>query len=166
MARITGEPGATTPGPAMSAEAFQAYLVEYQQCMESYRHTYATIWQASGLFAAISAGVVTLGKGPYIEIIAPIPVIFWYVGIFIPMNRYGEIRNDRLAAIEERLSEAIPDLDMRHYRGFSTTRKSMTTTQRLLRLDVLKRPRVSEVVTAFGMAMLAIELYGLVQLII
>jgi hypothetical protein len=158
-------PTARAASPAISTEAFQAYLIEYQECMESYRHTYATIWQASGLFAAISAGVLTLGKGSYIDVIAPIPVIFWYIGIFIPMNRYGEIRNDRLAAIEQLLSDAIPDLDMRHYRRFSSARKSMTTAQRLLTLDVLKRPRVSEVVSAFGLATFVLEVYGLVRLV-
>ncbi|NGN65529.1 hypothetical protein G5C51_16695 [Streptomyces sp. A7024] len=166
MASAAGGPDPPPPVPAISAEAIQAYLVEYQQCMESYRHTYATIWQASGLFAAIGAGLLTLGKGSHIELIAPVPIIFWYLGVFMPLNRYGEMRNDRLAEIEERLSEAIPGLDMQHYRGFSNARKSMTTMQRVRQLQVIKRPRVSEVVTAFGVAMLTIEAYGLVRLIV
>jgi hypothetical protein len=153
------------PRQGLSAEAFQASITEYEQCMESYRHTYETIWQASALFAAISAAIVAFGDriGSVSDLIAPLPVIFWYLGIFRPMNRYGEARNDRLVEIEESLSRAIPGLDMRHYRRFSALRKSESGLRRALTLQWLRRPRVKEVVTIFGVSLIALEVYLLVR---
>jgi hypothetical protein len=165
MAWITRRSDQKPQEPALSAEALQAYLVEYQQCLESYRHNYATIWQAGAVFAAISAVLVTFGKGEHIGLIAPAPVIFWYLGIFVPMNRYGEIRNQRLVNLEEYLSNTIPGLDMRHCRTFTSSRKMKTTMRRLLSLEVITRPRVSEVVTALALAMFGIEIYSVIRLL-
>lgn len=109
---------------SLSDEAREAYLIEYQECMDSYRHTYATIWQAGAIFAAISAAIVAFTRGSelpggsagiasWIQILAPISFLFWWWGIFMPMNRYGELRSDRLAEIEELLSDpTIPKLQM------------------------------------------------------
>lgn len=168
--RLDDVPPATADPPGqprqgLSPEAFQASITEYEQCMESYRHTYETIWQASALFSAISAAIVAFGDriGSFSDLIAPLPVIFWYVGIFRPMNRYGEARNDRLVEIEESLSRAIPGLDMRHYRRFSTLRKSESGLRRALMFRWLTRPRVKEVVTIFGVGLIALEVYLLVR---
>lgn len=154
----------------LSSEAFQAYLVEYQQCMQNFRHIYATIWQAGALFAAISAGIIAFAGAsivrsasfavpPLIQVLAPIPVIFWYLGIYRPMNRYCEQDNDRLVQIEQLLSEAIPGLDMRHFRIFSSSRKGEGFTKRILKFKWLLKPRVVEIVTIFGLALIILEIY-------
>jgi hypothetical protein len=95
----------------------------------------------------------------WIDVLAPIPFLFWYLGIFRPMNRYGELRNDRLAALEELLSLRVPDLDMRHFRQFSSVRKRESLWVRLVKLKWLWQPRVVEVVTLFGVSVLVLELY-------
>jgi hypothetical protein len=51
----------TRTKPRLSPEAIQGLTTEYEQCMDSYRHTYATIWQAGGIFIAISAAIVAFG---------------------------------------------------------------------------------------------------------
>ena len=146
-------------------EAFQAYTVEYEQCMESYRHTYATIWQAGSIFAAIiafSSAVATHNSTnipPLIQVLAPIPVLFWYHGIYRPMNKYGELRNDRLAALEQFLNHNIIGLQMSHYQNFSSFRKGETVFKRILKFKWLWRPRVHEVITIFGIILTVIELY-------
>lgn len=156
--------------PKISSAAFQAYLVEYEQCMQNYRHTFATIWQAGALFAAISAGIIAFagsspightstGLTPLILVLVPIPLIFWYLGIYRPMNRYCEQDNDRLVQIEDFLSSTIPDLNMRHMRVFSSSRKGETFIKRLLSFKWLLRPRVVEVVSIFGVIMIIIEIY-------
>jgi hypothetical protein len=155
-------PEAGTPpsvGGSLSAEAFQGYLTEYEQCLESYRHTYETIWQASALFAAISAGIIAFGNTQIPSIVGPLPIIFWYLGIFRPMNRYGELRNDRLAELERRLSEAVPGLDMRAVRSFSGARKSESEIRRIATFKWLWRPRVKEIVTLFGVGLILVEIY-------
>mgnify|MGYP001294805292 CR=1 FL=1 len=156
--------------PKLSSEAFKAYLVEYEQCMQNYRHTFATIWQAGALFAAISAGIIAFaglspightstGLTSLILVLVPIPIIFWYLGLYRPMNRYCEQDNDRLVQIEEFLSSIIPGLDMRHMRVLSSSRKGETFIKRLLRFKWLLKPRVVEVVSIFGIIMIIIETY-------
>jgi hypothetical protein len=155
----------------LSEEAREAYLVEYQECMDSYRHTYTTIWQAGAIFAAISAAVVAFSKAsasaggsadiaPWIQVLAPVPFLFWWWGIFVPMNRYGEQRNDRLNEIEELLNEpTTPGLRMCHVSRFSRGRKGESEWLRVIKLKWVWQPRVKEVVTIFGAAVLVLEIY-------
>jgi len=100
-------------------------LIEYRELMESYRHTYATIWQAGVVFAAFSAVLATVGARAesLIGLCAPMPLIFWFFGIFKPMNRYGEYRSRLLGGIEKRLNRALPHLGISHARGFNKIRK-------------------------------------------
>lgn len=129
----------------LSNEAVNAYLIEYQQCFESYRHTYSTIWQSCEIFTAISAALFTFSNAPITTKISPLPIIFWYLGIFIPMNRYGEIRRDRLAAIEIELSAAIPGLEMSHSIEYKNARKGIF--------------RVNKFVHALGISMMFIMFF-------
>lgn len=151
-----------------SSEVLQVYLIEYEQCMESYRHTYETIWQAGSIFAAISAAVVAfssssiIGNGsipPLIQVIAPLPVLFWYHGIYRPMNKYGELRNDRLVELEGILNDNIVGLQMNHYHRFSRFRKGETVFKRILKFKWLWRPRVHEIITIFGFIISCTEIY-------
>jgi hypothetical protein len=150
----------------LSATAINAYLDEYKECADSYRHTYTTIWAAGSIFAAISAGIIAFTKSSnptesiplWIQFLAPIPFLFWYQGIFRPMNRYGELRSDRLERIEQILSNAVPDLDMNHFTLFNQ-RKKGGLWPRIKRFEWLWKPRVSEIVTLFSTALIIFELY-------
>ena len=150
------------PGVDGDDPIFTGYLTEYEQCAESYRHTYATIWQAGGLFGVISGAIVAIGStegglDPIIQVLAPVPLLFWYLGIFRPMNRYGEWRSRRLTDIETRLEEIVPRLDMRHFRQYDRDRKSESRAYRLVTFKWVWRPRVSEMVSVFGTALLVAE---------
>jgi hypothetical protein len=138
------------------------YMTEYEQCAESYRHTYATIWQAGGLFGIISGAIVAIGStqgslDPIIQVLAPLPLVFWYLGIFRPMNRYGEWRSRRLSDLEARLEDIVPGLDMWHFRQYEADRKSESGVYRLVTFKWVWRPRVSEIVSIFGTALLIAE---------
>lgn len=141
----------------ISPEAFQAYLVEYQECIESYRHTYGTIWQAGAFSAAIAAAIISFtGNGDLFQFFTPLPLIFWYLGIFIPMNRYGELRNDRLMEIEELLNDNIPSLKMRHFSKYGHYRKN--------KIGFFKRIykgkwRVNQVVTVFIILIIIMQFF-------
>jgi hypothetical protein len=116
--------------PQSNELPFHGYSTEYEQCMDSYRHTYATIWQAGTVFIAVSAGILAFGKPDKageislgILLIAPLPILFWYQGIFRPMNRYGEGRRKRLQEIEALLNGLEPRLQMRHVTDFNKSPK-------------------------------------------
>lgn len=162
--------GSEKIGIKLSSEAFQAYMVEYEQCMENFRHIFATIWQAGALFAAISAGILAFsgspilgnrltGISPLIQVLVLIPVIFWYLGIYRPMNRYCELDNDRLVQIENLLNNAIPGLEMSHFQTFSNSRKKEGFVKRMVKFKWLLKPRVVEIVTLFGCSLIVTEIY-------
>lgn len=137
-------------------EAFKAYLTEYQECVDSYRHTYTTIWQAGALFSAISAAIVAFAGPKWIQMLAPLPFIFWYLGIFTPMDRYGELRSERLAKIEQLLNHAVPGLGMDHFINYNKSRKE--------KIGIIKRIYkrkwgVKHVVSIFGILLILIEIY-------
>lgn len=91
--------------------------------MESFRHTYQTIWQVGALFTAISAGVLAFASDtndylqPWLLAFAPVPFLFWFFGVFLPMDNFGEVRLKRLVEIEEIL-RGVPGLEMKHYQQF------------------------------------------------
>jgi hypothetical protein len=148
--------------PLMHSQVFEGYMHEYDQCCESYRHTYTTIWAAGGLFGLISGALVGLGTKDgslpaLIQVLAPAPLLFWYIGIFRPMDRYGEWRSERAKEIEAVLQKALPDLKMKHYRRFEEDRKTEPTLRRVLLLKWLWRPRVKEVVNLVGVSLIAAE---------
>ena len=133
----------------LSPQAFNAYLIEYQVCAETYRHTYQTIWQACAVFSVISAAMITIAKPEiqsYVQKFSLLPIIFWYFGIFTPMNKYGEQRATRLAEIEDLLSSDISDLEMKHFRDFNKYRKKITLLQRISQ----RRWRVNHFAHLFG----------------
>jgi hypothetical protein len=139
------------------SQVFEGYLTEYKECTESYRHTYATIWQAGGLFTAISGGIIALWGTrstsiPLITwVLGPLPILFWYQGIFRPMDRYGEARRKRLKQLEEKMALLVPGLNMKHFstpdtgEGQGVFRKFLCT------------PRVKYTVHLLGIGLLAFE---------
>jgi len=140
----------------------KAKLTEYEQCMECYRHTYATIWQAGALFTAISALMVPLMGSintsnnaseisRFILVIAPLPFLFWVLGIFWPMNAYAEKRAKLLANMEQWLNKRLPGLKMEHFREYNEMRRKP--------LRERKRLRVHQVVYFFAFLVLSLELY-------
>lgn len=106
----------------------QCLLKEYEQSAESFRHTYATIWQSGVLFATFSAAIFGFFFSfqnqlkvylPYLPFISLASIILWWSMIFEPMNRYGDIRATRCQEIEGELSSVLPNLNMRLFRNYN-----------------------------------------------
>lgn len=105
----------------------QAYLTEYRDCAESYRHTYQTIWQAGAIFIAATFVIIALvekniGFTPFTVLLAPIPFLFWFLAIFLPMNAYGEFRSGHLVTIERKLNRLPYQLNVEHYKEYNNIR--------------------------------------------
>lgn len=133
---------------------FKGIQLEYQQCADSYRHTYATLWQAGAVFALISAGILALSKTDTGDIrwvmllCSPIPILFWYQSIFRPMDRYGRRRRDRLAEIEGKLNSLIDSLGMNHFSSLQIGKQGVFSRKNFR--DFFKEPRVSQCVHVFA----------------
>jgi len=110
----------------------QCLLDEYDECVECFRHTYTTIWQSGILFATFSVAILGFFFSfqtelneylSYLPFISLSSIIVWWLMIFEPMNRYGDIREKRCRQIEEELSNIIPNLNMRHFRNYGKTKR-------------------------------------------
>lgn len=90
-------------------DKIELYKLEYEQCVMLYRNIYEEIWKIFSYLTAIGAGLLVLGHeylSPGVTVsAASIPIIYWYLGIYIPMDRYGNMRLNRLADIEKILNE-------------------------------------------------------------
>jgi hypothetical protein len=124
-------------------------LKEYSECSECFRHTYATIWQSSILFATFSAAVFGFFFSfqtqlnlflPYLPFFSMVSILIWWGLVFEPMNRYGDRRAKRCGAIETELGTIIPDLNMEHYLKYESSKHKYSrvrTGVRLLALAVI-----------------------------
>lgn len=136
----------------LSEVALQVYLVEYQECAKGYRDTYAIIWQSGGLLAAASAAFMAFANSA-VQSIAPLPILFWVVYIFWPMNSYAEQKSARLRNIEEELNRSIGDLTMRYFSRYDQERKQKLG---LIRRLGARRWRVSQVLNVLFFVLLTI----------
>jgi hypothetical protein len=110
----------------------QCLLEEYKESAECFRHTYATIWQSGIMFATFSAAIFGFFFSfqnelhiylPYLPFISLSAIVLWWIMIFEPMNRYGDVREERCKQIEEELSNAIPSLNMRQFRSYGKAKR-------------------------------------------
>ncbi|HMD80661.1 MAG TPA: hypothetical protein VKE92_05090, partial [Anaerolineales bacterium] len=77
-----------------------------------------------------------------------------FLGIFIPMNRYGNWRAEKLAKLESALNASISGLQMSHFIDFYNKRYENQL------LNLLKgKWRVSQVVALFGVILIIIQVY-------
>jgi len=107
------------------------WKIEYEKGAERYENIYKALWQNFQYLALVSAAILTFGKDSLpagmIMLLAGLPVLFWFVAQYIPMDRYGVAARDRLAEIEHEFndyfaknsanSKIIPEF--RHYTEFS-----------------------------------------------
>jgi uncharacterized SAM-binding protein YcdF (DUF218 family) len=92
------------PNP-LPTDVLEIMKVEYTEAGEFYRHTYATIWQSGSILIASAFVVVgfLIQSRQVMSALTLIPIaliVFWWLGIFEPMNRYADWRLRRASQIE------------------------------------------------------------------
>ena len=92
-------------------QKLEAFKVEYQKAADRYDNIYKAIWTNFSYMAIVAGGILTFGKdklGIYMAgFLAFVPLIFWWLASFEPMNRYGDRVVDRLADIEKRINTLL-----------------------------------------------------------
>jgi len=108
------------PNPAL-----EAYKLEYQLAATRYENIYKAIWQIFSYLAAISGALLTFGGDHFQQnllwVLASLPLFFWCISTYLPMDRYGHSCLNRLAKIEEEIN-ALSHSDIKHYRDFKPER--------------------------------------------
>jgi len=101
------------------------YKLEYKQAGERYENIYKAIWQNLSYIAILSSAVFAFGESLPIRAQVALPLAalnFWYFGIFVPLNRYGDEVLRRLEEIEGHLHE-LTGAEMGHYTKFASGRR-------------------------------------------
>ncbi|HEX8735898.1 MAG TPA: hypothetical protein VF721_11270 [Pyrinomonadaceae bacterium] len=99
------------------------YSLEYQKAAERYQSIYVSIWTNFSYMSVVAGALLTLGSNLYsnislIAFLASLPLIFWYVVSYIPMNRYGNDVIKRLKEIEEIFKKEF-GAELDHFKKFS-----------------------------------------------
>ncbi len=118
--------------------ALDLYKMEYEKAVERYENIYKAVWQNFSYMSIVAGGILTFGSnflGDYTltAFLSCIPLLFWYVVTFVPMNRYGYKASDQLAEIEQKIN-AIAGTDLNHFRNFKERRKEKS--------DIVEKPSV------------------------
>ena len=89
---------------------FDLFKMEYERAAERYENIYKAIWQNFSYLAVVSGGILAFGPDAQlpIEVVvtaALLPLVFWFLVTYLPMDRYGNLARARLGAIEAILNE-------------------------------------------------------------
>lgn len=144
---------------------FNLFKLEYEQAAERYENIYRAIWQIFQYMALLSGGILTFASKDerfpiqFIIFIALIPLIFWFLATYIPMDKYGRDLGKRLSEIENQLNEKFTNYwSLNHYKPFDGREQ---------KASVLWPPckwwwRARFVIVSFGMILLIAFIVSLV----
>jgi hypothetical protein len=94
--------------PALAKEAIDLYKMEYETCAKRYNDLYSAAWTNFSYMALFAGGILTFGgtrfEIPLTAFLACLPLLFWWVATFEPLNRYGDQVQKDLGDIEKALN--------------------------------------------------------------
>lgn len=105
---------------------FEIIKLEYEQAAQRFENIYKAIWQIFSYMAALTAAIFAFGASnfplPAVVLIAPLPLLFWWLAIFIPMDFYGRQARTRLSGIEDKINDTFlkgNEIQLAHYKNFN-----------------------------------------------
>ena len=96
--------------------------LEYETLAGRYENIYKAIWQNFSFVSIVAAGILTFASNALQTwaaiFLAGLPFVFWYLGQFVPLDRYGQDARKDLGKIEKKLNKLVPGAQMsgRHFR--------------------------------------------------
>jgi hypothetical protein len=113
-------PNGAPPNPAL-----EAYKLEYQLAAGRYENIYKALWQIFSYLSAVTGALLTFGgdhfQQNFLWVLASLPLFFWYLSTYLPMNYYGDLCLMRLVAVETDINRES-GADIKHYAHFSDNR--------------------------------------------
>lgn len=108
-----------------SDAALELYKLEYERAAIRYEDIYKAMWQNFSYLAAVTGGILAFGGERFQDnlfwSLTCLPLVFWFWGTYMPLDRYGKNCGKRLKAIEEMLNKKY-GTNLDHYRGFERRR--------------------------------------------
>lgn len=100
---------------------FELYKLEYERAAIRYEDVYKAVWQIFSYMTAISGAFLAFGGARFQQnlfwFLASAPLVYWFWGTYVPLDRYGKGVGTRLAEIEKRLNEDY-NVALAQYREF------------------------------------------------
>jgi hypothetical protein len=115
--------GAATaiPEATQRDRRFDLYKLEYERAAIRYEDIYKAVWQIFSYMTAVSGALLAFGGDRFQEnlfwLLASAPLVYWFLGTYIPLNTYGANIGARLSAIEEQLNSDY-GVNLNQYRSF------------------------------------------------
>ena len=110
--------------PAQSSQRdlkFELYKLEYERAAIRYEDIYKAVWQIFSYMTAVSGALLAFGGDRFQEnlfwSLASAPLVYWFIGTYIPLDAYGKNIGTRLSAIEEQLNTDY-GVSLNQYRSF------------------------------------------------
>jgi hypothetical protein len=100
---------------------FELYKLEYERAAIRYEDIYKAVWQIFSYMTAVSGALLAFGGDRFQEnlfwFLASAPLVYWFLGTYIPLNTYGTNIGARLSAIEGQLNSDY-GVSLSQYRNF------------------------------------------------
>ena len=124
------------PPAGSQKDALEAYKLEYEKCAQRYDDVYKAAWTNFSYMAIVAGAILTFGGDRFLPqlsaLLACLPLLFWWLASFEPLNRYGDqvIRRLRLIELiltdlyqldtlnEAQKKELANEKGLRHFRNF------------------------------------------------
>lgn len=94
--------------PALAKDAIDLYKMEYETCAKRYNDLYSAAWTNFSYMALFAGGILTFGGTRFVTsltaFLACLPLLFWWIATFEPLNRYGDQVQKDLGDIENALN--------------------------------------------------------------
>lgn len=100
----------------------ELHTLEYTQAAERYENIYKGIWTNFSYMTAVTGAILVFGNNFYpnaklIAFLATLPLLFWYLISFVPLNRYGYKVLTRLGKIENDFNDKL-QIRLEHFSDF------------------------------------------------
>jgi hypothetical protein len=101
----------TAQKESVNREHFDLYRMEYERSALRYDDLYKAAWTNFSYIALVAGAILTFGREGFMTevsiFLATIPLLFWWIATFEPLNRYGDQVQMRAACIERLLNELV-----------------------------------------------------------
>ena len=99
---------AANKGDSVYKEAIEIYKMEYESCAQRYNDLYNAAWTNFSYMALVAGGILSFGGArfvtPFTAFLACLPLLFWWLATFEPLNRYGDHVETQILKIEKALN--------------------------------------------------------------
>jgi len=113
--------------PGNKETVLELYKLEYTTSVKRHDDIFKSLWTNFSYMAILAGGILTFGKEAlsieFLIIIACLPLVFWFWGSYLPLDKYGRLASNRASKIEDLINEIYLE-DFKAHRSEADKAKS------------------------------------------